>query len=430
MEKLAASLLRPCGAGYLQFDVRQGEPVANLDALQEGLARLNPAGPGIIVLPELWSCGFAYAELSGQALQTEELLGRLQELAGRYGVYLAGSLPEAALSEIDTVVYNTLFVVGPKGVAGRFRKQQLFAPMAEERHFAAGDNPQVVATELGLLAGLVCFDLRFPELAGRQAAQGAALLLVSAQWPAVRLAHWRALLAARAIENQMFVVAGNRCGATGGLAFAGHSMVIGPDGEVLAEAGCESAAAFVHLAPLALADVRNRFNTVGPSPYRFYDQDKILDLADLAERVARYRAVGRRVVFTNGCFDILHQGHVSYLEAARRFGDCLIVGVNSDSSVQSLGKGPDRPVNHEQSRARLLAALGCVDHVVIFAEDTPLRLITAIVPDVLVKGGDWPVETIVGAPEVLAAGGRVLSIPLVGDCSTTGLLAKIRGQDC
>jgi len=428
MENQEASLLRPCGAGYLQFDVRQGEPAANLDALREGLARLNPAGPGIIVLPELWSCGFAYAELTSHALQTEELLGRLQELAGRYGVYLAGSLPEAALNEIDTVVYNTLFVVGPKGVAGRFRKQQLFAPMAEERHFAPGDNPQVVATELGLLAGLVCFDLRFPELAACQAGQGAALLLVSAQWPEARLAHWRALLVARAIENQMFVVACNRCGITGDTAFAGHSLVIGPDGSILAGAGCESDAAFVRLDPLALADVRHRFNTVGPAPYRFHDQDKILDPAELAGRVARYRAVGRRVVFTNGCFDILHQGHVSYLEAARKLGDCLIVGVNSDSSVQRLGKGPDRPVNHEQSRARLLAALGCVDHVAIFAEDTPLRLITAIAPDVLVKGGDWPVEAIVGAAGVLAAGGRVLSIPLVGDCSTTGLLAKIRGQ--
>lgn len=426
--KQAASLLRPCAAGYLQFDVRQGEPAVNLASLREGLARLNPAGPGVIVLPEMWSCGFAYDRLAAHALETEGLLEQLRQLAAGHGVYLAGSLPEAVLSEIDTVVHNTLFVVGPEGQAGRFRKQQLFAPMAEDKHFTAGDNPRAIATELGLLAGLVCFDLRFPELAGCQAAQGAGLLLVSAQWPEARLTHWRTLLTARAIENQMFVAACNRCGTTGDTPFAGHSMVIAPDGEILAEAGSESAAAFVSLDPLALSRVRHRFNTVAPAPYRFFDQDKILTPAELGGLMARYRAVGRRVVFTNGCFDILHQGHVSYLEEARGLGDCLIVGVNSDSSVRRLGKGPDRPVNHEQSRARLLAALGCVDHVVIFDEETPLGLITAIMPDVLVKGGDWPVETIVGASEVLAAGGRVLSLPLVGECSTTGLLARIRGQ--
>jgi len=141
---------------------------------------------------------------------------------------------------------------------------------------------------------------------------------------------------------------------------------------------------------------------------------------------ARYRAVGRKVVFTNGCFDILHQGHVTYLEQARKEGDCLVVGVNSDASVRALGKGDDRPVNREQSRARILAALGCVDHVVIFSEETPQTLITTLMPEVLVKGGDWPVEKIVGAPEVLAAGGRVLSIPLVENYSTTSLLKKIR----
>lgn len=422
------ALLRPCHAGYLQFSVQQGEPAVNLAVLREGLARLNPAGPGIIVLPELWSCGFAYDRLLDHALQTEELLDQLRELAGRYGIYLAGSLPEAVLSEIDTVFYNTLFVVGPLGVAGRFRKQQLFAPMAEESHFTAGSNPRAIATELGLLAGLVCFDLRFPELVTSQAAQGAALLVVCAQWPAVRLAHWRTLLMARAVENQIFVVACNRSGSTGDTSFAGHSLVIGPDGSVLAEAGTGSDAAWARLDPLALAEVRRSFNTVAPAPYRFSDQDKIMDLAELAGQVARYRAVGRRVVFTNGCFDILHRGHVSYLEAARGLGDCLIVGVNSDSSVRSLGKGADRPVNHEQNRARLLAALGCVDHVVIFSEETPRTLITTLVPDVLVKGGDWPVETMVGAAEVLAAGGRVFSIPLVENCSTTGLLEKIRGE--
>lgn len=131
------------------------------------------------------------------------------------------------------------------------------------------------------------------------------------------------------------------------------------------------------------------------------------------------------MVFTNGCFDILHEGHVTYLEAARRQGDYLVVGLNSDASIRAI-KGPDRPVNSETSRARLLAALGCVDHVVLFGEETPLQLITTLMPDVLIKGADWPVEQIVGAQEVLAAGGVVKTIELVGDFSTTGLIKKIR----
>ena len=413
-------------AGFLQFDVKLAEPAANLAAVRAGLARLAPAGPGLIVLPELWSCGFAYERLQHFALQTEEMLGEMQRLAGQYSIYLAGSLPEEVLTEVDSAIYNTLYIVGPEGVAGSIRKQQLFAPMGEDRHFSPGDNPQPVDTGLGRVAGLVCYDLRFPELAKGQAGAGAGLLAVSAQWPAPRREQWRTLAVARAIENQLFVVACNRCGVTGKTKFGGHSLVIGPDGAVLAEGGAEPDGAWVGIDPGGVEELRQRFNTVGPAPYRFYDQDKILPLEELAALTARYRAVGRRVVFTNGCFDILHQGHVTYLEQARREGDCLIVGVNSDASVRSLGKGDDRPVNHEQSRARILAGLGCVDHVVIFGEETPQNLIATLRPEVLVKGGDWPVERIAGAQEVLAAGGRVLSIPLVENYSTTSLLKKIR----
>lgn len=413
-------------AGFLQFDVKLADPATNLAAVQAGLARLAPSGSGIIVLPEQWSCGFAYERLQHFALQTEEMLGELQRLAGQYGIHLAGSLPEEVLTEIGCAIYNTLYIVGPDGVCGSIRKQQLFAPMAEDRHFTSGNNPQPVATGLGLVAGLVCYDLRFPELAKSQAAQGAGLLVVSAQWPAARREQWRTLAMARAIENQIFVVACNRCGITGKTEFGGHSLVIAPDGAVLAEAGAEADGAWVEIDPIAMQELRQRFNTVGPAPYRFADEDKIVERAELAALTARYRAVGRKVVFTNGCFDILHQGHVTYLEQARREGDCLVVGVNSDASVRSLGKGDDRPVNHEQSRARVLAALSCVDHVVIFGEETPHKLITTLMPEVLVKGGDWPVEKIVGAPEVLAAGGRVLSIPLVENYSTTSLIKKIR----
>jgi len=413
-------------AGFLQFDVQLAEPEANLAAVRAGLTRLAPTGPGIIALPELWSCGFAYERLQHFALQTAEVLEEMQRLAGQYGIHLAGSLPEEVLTEIGGAIYNTLYIVGPDGVAGSMRKQHLFAPMAEDRHFTSGDNPQPVDTGLGLVAGLVCYDLRFPELAKSQTAKGAGMLVVSAQWPEARREQWRTLAMARAIENQLFVVACNRCGVTGKTEFGGHSLIIGPDGTVLAEAGAEADGAWVGIDPARMQELRQRFNTVGPAPHRFADQDKIVELEELAELTARYRAVGRKVVFTNGCFDILHQGHVTYLEQARREGDCLVVGVNSDASVRALGKGDDRPVNNEQSRARILAALGCVDHVVIFGEETPQNLIATLMPEVLVKGGDWPVEKIVGAPEVLGAGGRVLSIPLVENYSTTSLIKKIR----
>jgi rfaE bifunctional protein nucleotidyltransferase chain/domain len=133
------------------------------------------------------------------------------------------------------------------------------------------------------------------------------------------------------------------------------------------------------------------------------------------------------LVFTNGVFDILHRGHVTYLARARALGAALLVALNSDASARRLGKGADRPVNPLEDRLAVLAALECVDAVTWFDEDTPLLLIKACRPEVLVKGGDWPVERIVGGPEVAAAGGRVVSIPFEHERSTTRLLQKIRG---
>ena len=152
--------------------------------------------------------------------------------------------------------------------------------------------------------------------------------------------------------------------------------------------------------------------------------DKVLPLEGLLSRVSAWRSAGHRVVFTNGCFDILHIGHITMLERARSKGDRLIVGLNSDSSVRAL-KGAARPVVGEYERARILAALSAVDAVVVFHESTPITLIEAIRPDVLVKGGDYREEAVVGAREVRAWGGRVELIPLVQGISTTRLIAKL-----
>jgi rfaE bifunctional protein nucleotidyltransferase chain/domain len=153
---------------------------------------------------------------------------------------------------------------------------------------------------------------------------------------------------------------------------------------------------------------------------------KLMDRETAARWVRDLQARGQKVVFTNGCFDLLHLGHVRYLEEARALGDALIVGVNTDASVGRLAKGPARPVTPERDRARVLAALACVDRVVLFPEDTPLALITALQPDVLVKGGDYLPSEIVGREVVLARGGQVRVIPFVPGYSTTALLERLR----
>lgn len=153
-------------------------------------------------------------------------------------------------------------------------------------------------------------------------------------------------------------------------------------------------------------------------------QQKILDAHHLEQELMRWRKFGKKIAFTNGCFDILHAGHIHSLSQAASFADVLVVGLNSDASTKRL-KGDNRPVNNEQNRALLLASLVMVDAVVLFDEDTPFELITKVMPDVLVKGGDYTVDRIVGAKEVMANGGTVEIIPLVEGLSTTSLIQKI-----
>lgn len=155
-------------------------------------------------------------------------------------------------------------------------------------------------------------------------------------------------------------------------------------------------------------------------------EHKIVNLAEGIVLRKQWKANGDKVVFTNGCFDILHLGHIDYLEKSSEFGTQMVVAVNSDASVRTLEKGVERPVNSEYARARLIAALGFVSMVLIFGESTPLELIQALNPDVLVKGDDYTIETIVGAKEVIAAGGEVKTIALVPDYSTTKIIQKLK----
>jgi rfaE bifunctional protein nucleotidyltransferase chain/domain len=152
--------------------------------------------------------------------------------------------------------------------------------------------------------------------------------------------------------------------------------------------------------------------------------EKILTMPELLDKLESWRDSGK-IVFTNGCFDILHLGHIDYLEKAAEKGHKLIVGLNTDTSVQKL-KGPQRPLNNEYSRARILAALQFVDAVVLFEEDTPLNLIMSIIPDILVKGDDYVIGNIIGADFVISKGGKVETVALVKGHSTTNLISKIQ----
>lgn len=151
---------------------------------------------------------------------------------------------------------------------------------------------------------------------------------------------------------------------------------------------------------------------------------EVRSLQSVIDRLAPIRR-DKKVVFTNGCFDLLHVGHVRYLKSAKELGDFLVVGINSDASVRAL-KGDERPLQNEEDRAEILASLECIDSVILFSDPTPVELIKAIQPDVLVKGGDWAIDKIVGADIVRTAGGQVTTIPFVNGRSTTRLVEKIR----
>jgi rfaE bifunctional protein nucleotidyltransferase chain/domain len=161
---------------------------------------------------------------------------------------------------------------------------------------------------------------------------------------------------------------------------------------------------------------------------------KFHTVADMAKQIEKWKMAGDRVIFTNGCFDILHKGHITYLAQAADFGTKLVIGINSDDSVKRLGKGDDRPINPEDARALLIASLGFVDGVVVFNDDTPIRLIEQLQPDVLVKGADYDADEtdpnskkyIVGRETVMLFGGIVKTVPLVAGFSTTAILNKIR----
>ena len=225
-------------AGIIQFDVRLGDVEWNLRRARQRISFLARKGAQLVLLPEMWSTGFANERLEELSETTPAVLEGLIRLSEELHLTIIGSLPEKGADGI----YNTAYVVDRDGfVAGSYRKVHLFSPTKEDRYFEAGDKAVVAKTSLGPIGLMICYDLRFPELCRSLALQGAKIVAVMAQWPAVRVDHWKALLKARAIENQLFVLAANRCGGDGDLIYGGHSRIISPYGEVLKRAGKDPA---------------------------------------------------------------------------------------------------------------------------------------------------------------------------------------------
>ena len=253
-------------AAAIQYNVTQGDVDANLAYVRTALTRVADQGAQLVVLPEMWSSGFAYKNLNELAGRTAGIVEELLELSRKLKLVIVGSMPEPHGDK----VFNTVYVADNGILAGIYRKLHLFSLLGEDRAFDSGDSWLLADTSIGKVGVIICYDLRFPELSRRLALEGADLICVPAQWPKPRQEHWRTLLRARAIENQLFVVACNACGPIGKLDFFGMSMIIDPQGEVVAEAGEAECEIGAQLDMQAMADWRAQipcFNDHRPELY-------------------------------------------------------------------------------------------------------------------------------------------------------------------
>jgi predicted amidohydrolase len=222
-------------AAAVQFTITLGDTEANLSYVVAALSRLAKEGVELAVLPEMWSCGFDYRQLNAQAQLTPGIVAKLCALSRELSMVIVGTLPEPHGDK----VFNTAYLLDRGTLVGSYRKMHLFSLMGEDRALDRGDSHLVADTSVGRIGVMICYDLRFPELARRLALEGAQIIVVPGEWPKPREEHWRILLRARAIENQLFVIAANCCGLVGKLDFFGQSLIVGPKGEILAEGGYE-----------------------------------------------------------------------------------------------------------------------------------------------------------------------------------------------
>lgn len=221
----------PFKAGVVQIDVALRDISLNLQNARDGLSRLSGEGVELALLPEMWSCGFDYKRLADHVAETPAILQELAGIAARCKMIIAGSIPEQSGESI----YNTLYIIGKNGgIIGTYRKAHLFSVTREHEYFEPGARCATCGSDIGVLGPVICYDIRFPEFSRALTLKGAEILIVSAQWPKKRIDHWRTLLSARAIENQVYVIAANRCGKDPGLYYGGYSCIIDPRGNVTA----------------------------------------------------------------------------------------------------------------------------------------------------------------------------------------------------
>ena len=221
----------------IQFNISLGDIVTNLATATAALQRVAQKNCKLAVLPEMWSCGYDYRNMKELAQETPRVLQKLQEQCRKLNIVTVGSLPEL---DGDTI-YNTAYVIDNGEIVGSYRKLHLFSTMREDQFLGSGKNSLVADTSIGKLGIAICYDLRFPELFRKLALEGAEIICLPAEWPKPRQEHWKTLLRARAIENQLFVIAANCCGIQGKLDFFGLSQLISPLGNVLQIAAEEDA---------------------------------------------------------------------------------------------------------------------------------------------------------------------------------------------
>jgi predicted amidohydrolase len=246
-------------AAALQFNLSIGNINSNLAKGFAALQRAGERGAQLAVMPEMWSSGYAYRQLRELADQTPQVLATLSEITRRLKMVVVGSLPEMDAGKI----YNTAYVVDRGELVGRYRKLHLFSTMQEDRFLAAGDQALTVDTSAGRLGVAICYDLRFPELFRKLALEGAEMICVPAEWPKPRQEHWNALIRARAIENQLFLIAANCCGVQGKLDFFGHSQLVSPLGHLLAYADAEETELVADLDFSEMVQYRKQIDTLG-----------------------------------------------------------------------------------------------------------------------------------------------------------------------
>ena len=240
-------------AGVVQFDVECGRIEANLEKISGYLETLASEKVSLVVLPEMFSCSFDNENLKEHSKSTQKIIEKLSYFALDYRMAIAGTLPE----QEEGLIFNTMVFIDTDGkIKGKYRKLHLFRLTGEHLYYTAGNKIVTVDSTLGRIGLMTCYDLRFPELARSLFLNGAQLIVISAQWPEHRKEHWEALVRARAIENQLFMVCSNRTGTEAGLAFPGLSMIADPMGKVIAHAGNTDSCAFAEINPDAVKDMR------------------------------------------------------------------------------------------------------------------------------------------------------------------------------